>query len=49
MHKNNKYLLYNGCHGNQNAFFYIFSFDCIIAGLDGHFGVLHATVYRLGN
>jgi len=34
----------------QNCFFfYIFSFDFIRAGLDGHFGVLHAPVYRLGN
>jgi len=29
--------------------FYIFSFDYIRARFDGHFGVLHAIVYRLGN
>ena len=45
--KNNKFQLFNCCHGNQNMFFYIFSFDYVRTCLDGHFGVLHDTVHHL--
>ena len=49
MHKTTNFHFITIAMATKMFFFYIFSFDFIRAGLDGHFGVLHAPVYHLGN